>query len=201
MTALFKNQQQENLPARDRRDWNEIDSHGALRILVANNSYAASFQAMDQYRGALLRHMDSLLNRLAAGESHVRSWRERMGKAADWPLHAPTDVERAMVAEIAELRAQHAVAPDAMPGWERGIVTVTLNGHQLREALEFINPDGARDPDQLNDELTFGIVQHKDDESQATTGMCCWNGDSDGVLPLDNEPRAAQIGSVQGEKP
>jgi len=105
MTALFKNQQQENLPARDRRDWNEIESHGALRILVANDSYAASFQAMEQYRSALLRHLDGLLNRLAAGESHVRSWRERMGKPADWPLHAPTDVERAMVAEIAELRA------------------------------------------------------------------------------------------------
>jgi len=35
----------------------------------------------------------------------VRTWRERIGQNADFPLHAPTDVERAMEAEIAELRA------------------------------------------------------------------------------------------------
>lgn len=36
----------------------------------------------------------------------VKPWRERIGRAADFPLHAPNDVERAMEAEIAELRAQ-----------------------------------------------------------------------------------------------
>lgn len=35
----------------------------------------------------------------------VKTWRERIGQTADFPLHAPTDVERAMEAEIAELRA------------------------------------------------------------------------------------------------
>ncbi len=35
----------------------------------------------------------------------IRTWRERIGQPADFPLHAPTDVERAMQAEIAELRA------------------------------------------------------------------------------------------------
>jgi Lar family restriction alleviation protein len=35
----------------------------------------------------------------------VRTWRERIGVGLDFPLHAPTDVERAMVGEIAELRA------------------------------------------------------------------------------------------------
>jgi len=34
----------------------------------------------------------------------VRTWRERIGVGPDFPLHAPTDVERAMEAEIAELR-------------------------------------------------------------------------------------------------
>lgn len=34
----------------------------------------------------------------------VRTWRERIGVGTEFPLHAPTDVERAMVAEIAELR-------------------------------------------------------------------------------------------------
>jgi hypothetical protein len=34
----------------------------------------------------------------------VMTWRERIGVGPDFPLHAPTDVERAMEAEIAELR-------------------------------------------------------------------------------------------------
>jgi len=84
-----------------------------------------------------------------------------------------------------------------LPYWERGIATVTLNGHQLREALDFINPDGEGDPDQLDDDLTFGIVQHEDDEGKAKSSMCCWNDDTDGVLPLDSEPRAAQLDSGQ----
>lgn len=78
-----------------------------------------------------------------------------------------------------------------LPGWERGIATVTMTCHQLREALEFINPDN--DPELLDDWLTFGIVQHKDDEGNATTGLCCWNEDSDGVLPLDGEPAPAAM--------
>ena len=106
MTALFEIQQQENLPARDRRDWNEIESLGELHGLIANDGYAASFQNMGQYRGELMRHMDNVLRTLPVGQSHVSAWRDRMGKPADWPLHAPTDVERAMVAEIAALRAQ-----------------------------------------------------------------------------------------------
>lgn len=35
----------------------------------------------------------------------VKTWRERLGLGPAYPLHGPTDVERAMVAEIAELRA------------------------------------------------------------------------------------------------
>lgn len=35
----------------------------------------------------------------------ISTWRERIGQAEDFPLHVPTDVERAMVAEIADLRA------------------------------------------------------------------------------------------------
>jgi hypothetical protein len=86
-----------------------------------------------------------------------------------------------------------------LPGWERGITTVTMNGHQLREALDFINPDGDDDEDQRDNDLTFGIVQHKDDDGNAATGLCCWNDDTDGVLPLDSEPRAVQLDGDQGE--
>lgn len=35
----------------------------------------------------------------------IKTWRERIGQPPEYPLHAPTDVERAMEAEIAELRA------------------------------------------------------------------------------------------------
>jgi Asp-tRNA(Asn)/Glu-tRNA(Gln) amidotransferase A subunit family amidase len=42
----------------------------------------------------------------AASPAPIMTWRERIGVPADYPLHAPTDVERAMEAEIAELRAQ-----------------------------------------------------------------------------------------------
>nr|WP_314540042.1 hypothetical protein [uncultured Massilia sp.] len=41
-----------------------------------------------------------------AAAAAVKPWRARIGRAADFPLHAPNDVERAMEAEIAELRAQ-----------------------------------------------------------------------------------------------
>lgn len=43
----------------------------------------------------------------------VKTWRQRLGLGDTYPLHAPTDVERAMVAEIAELRARaESAAPD-----------------------------------------------------------------------------------------
>jgi hypothetical protein len=46
----------------------------------------------------------------------IRTWRQRLGLAADFPLFMPTDVERAMVAEIADLRAAYikAVGVEAM---------------------------------------------------------------------------------------
>jgi hypothetical protein len=63
---------------------------------------------------------------------------------------------------------------------------ITLSASQLREALGFINPDGVSEPDQFDNELTFGIVQYQDDEGgSAQVGMCCWNSDTDGVYPLE----------------
>lgn len=139
MTALFKNRQQENLPARDRRDWNKIESLGELRSLIANDGYAASFQDMGQYRSALVRHMDNVMRTLAAGQSNVSEWRERMGKPADWPLHSPTDVERAMVAEVAELRAQQAAA--------RGVLLVIL-----RDVHDTLSSESDSDIDHFEDD-------------------------------------------------
>ena len=45
----------------------------------------------------------------------IKTWRERINVGADFPLHAPTDVERAMVAEIAELRAETCSSVPARP--------------------------------------------------------------------------------------
>lgn len=96
-------------------------------------------------------------------------------------------------ARIAELEAQLAAAPslgiveavEPKP-WHK-VETVVMDGHQLREALELLNPDGDEDRDQLDDELTFGIVQHKDDDGVVSTGLCCWNDDMDGVYPLHGD--------------
>lgn len=41
----------------------------------------------------------------------VRNWRQRLGLAADFPLFLPSNVEWAMEAEIAELRAVAAAVP------------------------------------------------------------------------------------------
>jgi hypothetical protein len=48
---------------------------------------------------------DDLAMHGRAPAAPIRTWRERIGQPTDFPLHAPTDVERAMEAEIAELRA------------------------------------------------------------------------------------------------
>lgn len=68
------------------------------------------------------------------------------------------------------------------------VPTVTISGAQLAEALEFINPDGAASPEQLEDELTFGMVNHRADDGTIGYGLCCWNDDTDGVLPLSDDP-------------
>jgi hypothetical protein len=42
---------------------------------------------------------------MAVPSKKISTWRERIGQTAEFPLHLATDVERAMVAEIADLRA------------------------------------------------------------------------------------------------
>jgi hypothetical protein len=111
------------------------------------------------------------------------------GKSVHPSIYLARAIARAAIA--AHLARQAQASDKHLPGWERGIATVTLTGHQLRAALDFLNPDGDDDPDQRDESLTFGIVQHKDDDSTASTGMCCWNDDTDGVLPLDGEYTAA----------
>lgn len=177
----------------------------------------------------------------------IRTWRERIGANPAFPLHAPNDVERAMEAEIADLRARidtaivvpsRAYNPldtpefrERLDAYTRAMAkaslfdpasvntsfearknltdfleawcskfTITLSGHQLRMALDLINPDGPTDEDQLDDYLYFGVRQHKDDNGKIDTGMCCWNDDTDGVLPLDGEYVAPRPSHGTGDK-
>lgn len=76
--------------------------------------------------------------------------------------------------------------------------TVTLTGHQMRHALALINPDGETDQDQLDDYLIFGVVKHVDDQNVVCVGLACWNDDTDGVLPLDDEPFKPQSQQLEG---
>jgi hypothetical protein len=55
---------------------------------------------------------------MAAGSipaSTIKTWRERIGVDETFPLHAPTDVERAMVAQIQELEVAVAQQAGATP--------------------------------------------------------------------------------------
>ena len=86
------------------------------------------------------------------------------------------------------------VQPVAVPDAQ-----IVLSGHQLRMALDLINPGGPDERDELDDQLLFGIRQHRDDDGKVSTGMCCWNGDTDGVLPLDGEYEAPAAPAAQGD--
>lgn len=101
----------------------------------------------------------------------------------DWTL----DAVHHLISVVDAYVAKHA-APAPATSAQRA--TITLTGHQLRIALDLINPDGLNDHDQLDDDLTFGVRQHRDDDGTVSTGMCCWNEDTDGVLPLDGEYKA-----------
>lgn len=54
---------------------------------------------------------DDLAMNGRAPAAPVRTWRERLGLHADFPLHVPSNVEWAMEAEIAELRASRPAPP------------------------------------------------------------------------------------------
>lgn len=76
---------------------------------------------------------------------------------------------------------------------------VTLTVKQLLDAIEFLAPEYLSDPDQVETEILFGVVQHQDDEGNVGTAMCCWNEDSEGVLPLEDDRTA--IASTATKEP
>lgn len=108
------------------------------------------------------------------------------------PLETAKDKLEWIVNEA--IRHAAPVQPVAVPDG-----TITLTGHQLRMALDLISPGIPWDRDELDDDLTFGIRQHEDDDGKVSTGMCCWNDDTDGVLPLDGEYEAPAAPAAQGD--
>lgn len=75
----------------------------------------------------------------------VRTWRERIGKAPTYPLHAPNDVERAMVAEIAELRELSVSRPPAPKAMAGGRQLIVVGGQAVSMgALLDLQRDAAR---------------------------------------------------------
>jgi hypothetical protein len=59
-------------------------------------------------RGNMLREVPNLSGAVLQVEcttQRIRTWRESIGQTAQFLLHPTTDIKRAMVAEIAELRA------------------------------------------------------------------------------------------------
>jgi hypothetical protein len=74
----------------------------------------------------------------------ISTWRERIGQTADFPLHVPTDVERAMVAEIAELRAAAFVNVPAAPEFRAlsNLSGPAVRGEAVAEELKLLHRGG-----------------------------------------------------------
>lgn len=132
-----KDQRWDDKPAPEPLPWADIDNVEALRALVADDGYAASFQSTGRYRAALLRHLEPLAQASLVAAATVRTWRQRIGVNKEWPLHAPNDVERAMVAEIAELRTAFAAKAEALAPTE-GIMVPKFAG-QFDSHQDWVN--------------------------------------------------------------
>lgn len=150
----------------------------AIEVNGLNDSPDTGYQIVPVYLGAPVQPAPvETIGRHRPFELAAKSIRH------DWTIEGVHHLISVVDAYI----AKHA-APAPAAGGQRA--TITLSGHQLRIALDLINPDGLADRDQLDDDLTFGVRQHRDDNGTVSTGMCCWNDDTDGVLPLDGEYEA-----------
>lgn len=102
----------------------------------------AAYVSSCRSRGVLPCSLDSFSATL---RPDVRTWRERIGKAPTFPLHAPNDVERAMVEEIAELRELTVTRPPAPKAMASGRQLVVVGGQSLSVgALLDLQRDAAR---------------------------------------------------------
>lgn len=66
---------------------------------------AAAFKVFVDGHANLMYRLAQLRKSAVVPAAPVKTWRERIGAGPDFPLHAPTAVEQAMVAQIADLVA------------------------------------------------------------------------------------------------
>ncbi|KQE15656.1 hypothetical protein APC42_13240 [Acinetobacter pittii] len=69
-------------------------------------------------------------------------------------------------------------------------MSITLNGHQLKSLLDFVNPDGEKDLDQLETELTIEFFE----EGHSGKGYYFWMTEypEEGAMKLETESGAEQ---------
>jgi hypothetical protein len=102
----------------------------------------AAYVGSCRTRGVLPCSLDSFSATL---HTNVRTWRERIGKAPAYPLHAPNEVERAMVEEIAELREVTVSRPPGPKFMADGRQLIVVGGQAISMgALLDLQRDAAR---------------------------------------------------------
>ncbi|HAV5724491.1 TPA: hypothetical protein JI161_01425 [Acinetobacter baumannii] len=67
-------------------------------------------------------------------------------------------------------------------------MSITLNGHQLKSLLDFVNPDGEKDLEQLETELTIAWF----DEAHSGSGYYVYISEypEEGAMKLESESGA-----------
>lgn len=64
-------------------------------------------------------------------------------------------------------------------------MSITLNGHQLKNLLDFVNPDGEKDLNQLETELTISFFE----DGHSGKGYYFWMTEypEEGAMKLEND--------------
>ncbi len=80
---------------------------------------------------------------------------------------------------------------------------ITLNGHQLKAALEYVNPDGAADQDQLDSALCIQWAEPTTDGDVDLAGYRAWFAEypDEGsiLLPAERDKNQSSVSSVLHE--
>lgn len=101
---------------------------------------------------------------------------------------------RQAIGDLGRINLELRAKLDAKPVPER-VRGVTLNGYQLKEALEFLAPDG--DADQLESSLRieWGPKRISTDGDEMEAGMYAWLDEypEEGCIQLDEKPAAAPV--------
>lgn len=111
----------------------------------------------------------------------IRTWRERIGQTAEFPLHLATDVERAMVAEIAELRAAQSAGESTLT---LGELFTSVGGWMTGGELgypSFGSMDALRVFTQrsIRAALAAAPLPHSQSETLDEVSIECWSADQE----------------------